>query len=822
MKYEELLKRAKKIKAVLVLEDVITHSKRRLLCDIFFGLALVLLFIILVIHWNIIPAFNTLQPYHLKIRGVFFILLSFGGALYCLEAFYYTYYDKAESCSISFLLAHLLFSTATDDAVYALLSAPVGWKVMDRLGIPEETLSDFLGSRRNKTSLQSLIFTEVGGSIDALSVFGLASFVLAIVVADAEFKAFLFSRGIQQEEVAGAADWVEEIGEEKILNERWWRKEALERISGLAKNWSYGQTYTLEKYGYDVTTDVIGGKAPARLSLVEKEVTELQGVLSRAYEANAVIVGDTEDEELAIVEALAKSIHDGKSSASLQHKRVFLLDALKIVESHPDRALFEVELDKVLDQAEKSGNTILVITQFPAFLLSAKAINSDIVSIIVPYLRSPNIQIIALTDLPRFHQYIESNTELAQHFETVHLEDKDSGHLMALLEDEAVVFEKQSGVFFTYQSLETIVESAERYFSGLSAADKCRDLLLEIVPYAVAHRKRMIERSDVLALVETKVGIPTGEATDKEKEKLLHLENLLHERIVGQEEAVSAISVAMRRARSDLANRKKPMGTFLFLGPTGVGKTETSKALADVFFGTAAPVVRLDMSEYAGADAMAKLIGSYGDSSEGVLSTALREHPYGVLLLDEFEKAGSDVLNIFLQILDEGFFSDTKGKKVSARNLIIIATSNAGSDMIFDMVKSKKNLKENSSEIIQSIISAGIFKPELLNRFDGVIIFHPLQEEHLEKVVELLLTHFAKQLEKKGLKLVTTPALSKFLLSKGSDPVFGARPMNRAISNEVESVIAEDILKGKLPKGSTFELVPQTLPNGRLSIKIRA
>jgi len=302
-----------------------------------------------------------------------------------------------------------------------------------------------------------------------------------------------------------------------------------------------------------------------------------------------------------------------------------------------------------------------------------------------------------------------------------------------------------------------------------------------------------------------------------EKEKLLHLEDILHERIIGQEEAVSLISGAMRRARAGVRSPQQPIGSFLFIGPTGVGKTETSKALAEVFFGDEAAISRLDMSEYQTDDALARLIGSFEGGRTGALSKILREKPYGVLLLDEFEKTNQEVHDLFLQILDEGFFSDMKGKRVNARNIIFIATSNAGSDIIWDMVKRGEMSAGGGSasgvkdELVEEIIKRGKFKPELINRFDGVVLFHPLEIDHLVKIAHLMLTKLKKRLLGRGVDLVVNDALVNYVAKNGYDPVFGARPMKRIIQEKVEQAVAEKLISGELHKGSKMEFALRDL-----------
>jgi ATP-dependent Clp protease ATP-binding subunit ClpA len=396
------------------------------------------------------------------------------------------------------------------------------------------------------------------------------------------------------------------------------------------------------------------------------------------------------------------------------------------------------------------------------------------------------------------------------HFEKLILSEKNVNTIVQIVEREAEELEARYGMIFTYQAVAMLVDAAGRYFSEVNLLEKSVSLLEEIVPYISRKKKIVIQKHDVIEFVKMLTGIPMGEIDDSERSTLVNLEDVLHKRVIGQGEAVKAVAEAMKRARADVESRKRPMGSFLFLGPTGVGKTETVKALAEAFFKDENSVIRLDMSEYQTGDALERLIGSYSANKPGALASRLREKPYGVLLLDEFEKTSTAVLDLFLQILDEGFFSDATGKKVNARNLIIIATSNAGSDIIIDTLGKKLSLVDSKQSIVEEIIHRGTFKPELLNRFDDVIMFEPLHADALLEVAKLQLQKLSKRLEEKGIRLKVSEELAQYIAVIGMHDSFGARSMNRAIQDKVESLIATAMIEGKIRSGNDITIVKNT------------
>lgn len=806
MDYQTLEKQLAKYTPAIWLNKILPVGVRKFLKTATFILAIVLFFV------SLVGVFDQTFPTQI-FQGLSMIFGAFWILFFCLDAFYCSLYFEdlplmaRESffknwASLGSFLTAAALSGNDNDLTRRLLKSPIGKTLAMRLEIPAKDVTDFLASK--KSVFDS---TEFLGIDEANNLFEI--FVAMMYQKDKEFADFLFRYSITEKKLRGAADWLTQKSEKEKRQQRFWGRDNLGRVPGIGKDWSYGQTYSLEKYG-GLMTDVFDFSSRG-LGSHTKYVDEIENVLSRKSEGNIILVADDDLEKTDIVIEFCKKISSGKILPMLEHKVVFILDIGAMTVAGTNKDNFEKEFLTVLNEAERAGNIILYIQDLPNAISAASSIGSDVLSLLNPYLSSSVLQIIAGSDVKNFHEKIESSVALMEKFEKLILNDDDEGSLVGLLEERADDLEMQTGIFFSYPAILEIVENASRYFTGGVVSDKALDMLSEL-PISVARNGRnMVTKKDVSAMTQTKTGVPTGEIETAEKDKLLNLEKILHERIIGQNEAVSAISSSLRRARSGIESKTRPLGSFLFLGPTGVGKTETTKALAEVFFGSEKKIMRLDMSEYSGSDALQRLIGSFEGGKQGVLTSLLRENQYGVLLLDEFEKASRETHDLFLQILDEGIFSDMLGKKVNARNLIIIATSNAGSDIIWDFVKQQKNLAENKQTIVDSIIHQGVFRPELLNRFDGVILFHPLDEKLLKQVATLMLQRLTKRLEEKSLKLVITDELVDYLVKVGSDPAFGARPINRAIQDQVEETIARKLIAGDIRPGSEVVLTEADL-----------
>lgn len=808
MNLVELQNRLKEIYApVFYLEQFMSHLWRKKLSILFLSLWIIGLLgamsLSLLKSSSVGIGLYAYIPKLLGFSGIAFVVwLKF----FLLEAFYFSYRfkDRKEGeLYIDFDLAFILNGLTGEDVTGDFFRTHTGTLVLSRAGIPFNVYEKFITNKKNKLPKNSLLFAVKDSTLD------LADFLLALARADKELSDFLFSFGIQNKELSGIANWIQELAESKISNERWWSKDKLSRFTSFGRDWSYGQIFTLKKYQRPLSSGLYY-EHKIHSSYGVKELQELELTLSKNRDANVLLVGDDEVGKLEIIENLSNMIETGSAVAVLQHKRVVVLDTDRFTASNSSKASFEKEFINMMVEAINAGNIILVIDDLPTLMASSEVIGVNLPALMEEYLATPSLQVVALADNTRFHESIERNTVLTERFEIILIKEIDESNTVKVLQNEVVRFER-AGMFFTYSALVAIVEGAERYFPNGVMPDKAIDLLEEIVPQLASKGRHIVERKDIFELIEEKTGIPVSGVSTEEKDKLLHLEEILHKQIVGQDEAVKTISSAVRRARSGITNPNRPLGSFLFLGPTGVGKTETTKALANVFFGEKAHILRLDMSEYSGVDALEKLIGSFESKQSGVLSTMIRENQYGVLLLDEFEKTTKEVMNLFLQILDEGFFSDMAGKKVMARNLIVIATSNAGSDMIWNSVQNKEDLSKIKDNIVDSIIKDGIFKPELLNRFDGVILFHPLNDAHLRKIGELMLSKLHSRLKEQGVDLVINEDLVNYVVAFGTDPKFGARPMNRAIQEKVEEVVARKLIEGTIVKGQKLELSKEDL-----------
>ncbi len=750
-------------------------------------------------------------------NGVFFIALSLWLLMKMFQYYGRSYYYYVEGLlergqsgaqtpytTPNYEVCDIYYDVKHGDLLKAYCRSSYGRSIMHRCGIADQTIDEYLAHRAHVVN-----YAEIES--DLHNVFTLLDLSKVLIEKDPDFYQFLFELGIRDRELVGAAEWVERAIKRQKQKERFWGKVSLGQSTSFGSELAYGSAFVLGKYSEDLSKKAIGGGSNFRFVYGNEQIRQLEVVLSRGKEANAILVGEDGSGKMDVVLDFARDIMNGYINPALQHKRVMSFNTKSFIANMRSKQELETALIRLMNDAVKAGNVILVIEDLPGFIRSGLALDSDVMSLIDPYLAGTTIQVIATADNARYHQFIEPNNAIMQRFEKVVLTEPAEESLIRILEEVAENTERRNPIYFTYPAVTEIIRSAQNYFTDGVMPDKAIDLLVELTPSMLSRGGHLVKKLDVLQFVREKTNIPVGNITEDERERLQNLEGLMHDLVIGQEQALDVIANAMRRARAGVRSMNRPIGTFLFLGPTGVGKTETAKALATVFFGNENAMSRLDMSEYQGDDGLNRMIGGM-DGTPGVLPVMLKEQPYGVVLLDEFEKTNPKVLDLFLQILDEGIFHDAQGRQVNGRNTIFIATSNAGAGEIREAMKAGVELETVKKEIIDKIIAGGKIKPELFNRFDGIILFHHLRQEDYEQIAVLMLKKLQKRLREKSINLIINDAVKDAVLFHGVDPDFGARPMTRAIQEVVEQKVAEKIIGGKLTQGASLEFTYDDFP----------
>lgn len=632
--------------------------------------------------------------------------------------------------------------------------------------------------------------------------------ISALAKYDSVFQEILLMSKLKPEDIENLVRWLEKVQDMTLKSKRFWEYENLAKGGTLAKEWTAGYTITLDKFSTDLTNQIKG--STPEFVVHKEQVKIVERVLARREINNVLIIGEPGSGRRGIVYGLAQKGLLGKSLAEVNYKRVVQLDMPALLAQIQDVERLEVILDRIFLEVVTAGNVILVIDEFHNYMgEAAKPGVVDIAGILIPYLRIPNFQIICITNYEGFHRNIEKNPSALSLFEKVEVPEVTEEETLLVLEGLVPVLEKKYKVFISYPALRHIVFLTGKYLPAFSFPEKAIKVLDEVAVYAATTTKeKVILPKHVERIITEKTEIPVGEMAAKEKQTLLNLEDLIHQRIINQDEAVREVSTAMRRTRSGVTIRKGPIGCFLFLGPTGVGKTETSKALAEFYFGSETRMIRLDMSEFQDIKDIARLIGS--PTEVGLLVASLRENPFSLLLLDEIEKSHPNILNLFLQVLDEGYLTDGLGKKADFKNTIIIATSNAGYQIILEAIKQQTEWSGVKQKLLDYLFAEKIFRPEFINRFDAVVVFRPLTKENLFAIAELMLRALKKNLKEKGIELIITEPLKEKIAELGYNPIFGAREMRRVVQDKIENVLAPALLSGQLVRGNSVTVDPDS------------
>lgn len=623
------------------------------------------------------------------------------------------------------------------------------------------------------------------------------------------FKKILDSHRLKKEDIFEVAEWQKRIGKEEERKGMFWTRESLSKLGSFGKGFAGGYTILLDRYSYDLTTFSNFGKETV---LHKAEIQELEDVLIKPNENCALLVGEPGSGREEVVLNLTRKIYSGRSYKGLNFKRVVELDMPALIASSGDLRNLELNLKLIANEIIKVGDIILFIDQIHNFIGThfgaEKVAQVNIAPILAQYVPHPNFRLIGATTFEGYHKLLAREKEIISMLSRIEIRPPSMEQTMRVVEDEVKVKEKQTGIFISFPAVKSIIELSDRYISGVFPK-KAMDLLEEIVIYELKYgwkSRGLILKEEVETFVSNKIEIPVGEAGAKEKEVLLNLEEIMHRRLIDQEEAVEDVANALRRARAEIQKRERTIGNFLFLGPTGVGKTETAKCLAEAYFGSKKRMIRVDMSEYQTIESIDRLLGTQDEP--GFFAAKVRDDPFSLVLIDEIEKAHPNILNLFLQVFDEGHLTDVMGREVDFRNTIIICTSNAGADLIRQAIQEEKDLKDYKKDFINEILKRGIFRPELLNRYDSVVLYRPLSKENVRKIAEILLKEIKKGLLSKNIYFDISSELINRISELGFNPEFGAREMRRVIQDSVENSIAKAILADKIKDGSKIKIDP--------------
>jgi len=621
------------------------------------------------------------------------------------------------------------------------------------------------------------------------------------------FKKVLLEHNLKIVDIENLTWWLEDVEKRYEERKKFWEWRNIVKMGSMAKEWTAGYTLTLDRFSTDISALIKRRGYPETIGH-QKEIAAMERILARRESNNVLVVGEPGSGRKSMVEELAKRSALGETLPEINFKKFVRLELSNLLAQTKSSGEAENVLDTIFREAVSAGNIILVIDEFHNFVgKSAQPGMVDISGVLSPYLPLPRFQTISLTSFEGLHKNIEQNPSILSLFDKVEVSEISERETLMILEDLAFILEHKYKKFISYPAIREIINYSGKYMPAVPFPEKAMGLMDEVMVYLAQTKDRVLLPKHVAKIISEKTQIPVGEMETKEKEILLNLEDLIHQKIINQEEAVKEISSALRRSRADITVRKGPMGCFLFLGPTGVGKTETSKALAEIYFGSENRMIRIDMSEFQNVGDIPRLIGSPGE--EGLLTTKVRERPFSLILLDEIEKAHPNILNLFLQVLDEGHLTDGMGRKVDFKNSIIIATSNAGYQIILDCLKQNTEWSQVKGKILDFVFSQGLFRPEFINRFDSVVVFRSLTKENLMNIAELLLQGLKKNLKGKEVEFIITTALKEKIVDLGYDPVFGARQMRRVIQDKIENALASALLSGQLKKGNKVEIDPQ-------------
>jgi len=581
------------------------------------------------------------------------------------------------------------------------------------------------------------------------------------------------------------------------------------RTGGVGRDWSFGWIPTLQRFGQNISEQIGTGSGLLTVGIAShiQAIDQLVDTFGSGGRQNALLVGRPGVGKTTIIHAFAEKLLDASAKVpdNLKFRQVFLLDSSALISVAPGRGELENLITQVLNEAYRAKNIIVCLDN--AQLFFEEGVGSvDLSNVLQPILEAGNLRMILAMDEQRFLEIGQRNPTLLSSINRINIPETDRDETITVLQEQLIVTEVQRHVTYMLQAIKEAYRLSERYVHDLAQPGKALKLLESSAGYS---ESGLVTINSVQQAIEKTLDVKISVASDTEdRERLLNMEELIHKRMVNQTRAVSVVSDALRRARAGVRNENRPIGTFLFLGPTGVGKTELSKALADVYFGGEGRMIRIDLNEYVRAEDVTRLIAD-GAEDPTSLTAQVMKQPFSVVLLDEIEKAAPEVLATLLQLLDEGILRDIRNREVSFRDAIVIATSNAGADRIREYIERGYEVQQFEHQFVDELINSGQFRPEFLNRFDEIVVFRPFTKDELIQVCDLILAGVNKTLEPQKVSVIVEDEAKLILVDQGYDPRLGARPMRRVIQKAVENTVAKQMLSGTVNPGDMITITAE-------------
>ena len=691
------------------------------------------------------------------------------------------------------LLALITEQPTPRQLALALMQVNGGLFFEVRFGVGGGFLKEVSSDDSSQTATMFEEALKIADSVDGKVSAGVL--ILAMIRQLSARETLLGHLQLSEEDLLKGIKWYHHLGE--LIEKSTTRSK---QPGGIGRDWSFGWIPRLSHFGVNISQ----GGTMARGEIRPDTLRQLISGLNGDGGTIALIGKDGSGKTELVYELASKLIRPSADvPRNLWYQQVFMLDASRILAAASERGSLENLVSSLLEEAYAAKNIIICFDNAELFFQDGVgAIN--LTSLLLPVVEAGRLRMIMTMDEQKFLQISKRTPALANAMNRIVVQPTDEHDTLIVLEDHLPLIEHKRKVTFMYQALKEAYRLSQRYIYDVAMPGQAITLLEQAAEYA--EDGGLVSARSVNTAIEQMTGVKTAAADNQdERDKLLNLESLIHERMIGQERAVGVVSDALRRARSGVRNQNRPVGTFLFLGPTGVGKTELAKSLAAVYFGGERNIIRLDMNEFVSPDDVARLISDGADDA-GSLTAQVMKQPFSVVLLDEIEKAHSSVLTTLLQLLDEGILRDVRGREVSFRDTVVIATSNAGSDRIQEYIQRGYSLQQFEETFIGELISSHIFHPEFLNRFDEMVVFGPLSKPQLLQVVDLILNDVNKNLAEQKITVTVALDAKEYLVESGYDPRLGARPMRRVVQRAVENTVAKLLLSNEVRAGGVIEI----------------